>query len=313
MKRIGICGSDVEYWKKGKIGDFILKKPMVIGHESSGIVDKIGKNVNNLKVGDRVALEPGVPCRQCELCKKGIYNLCSEMKFFATPPIDGSLCQYVCHPHDFCYKLPENVSYDDGAMCEPLSVGVHACQRANIQPGSTVAILGSGPIGLVCAMVAKAFGARKVVMSDVREERLTFAKKVVADSVVLIKNDIDVVQQLKDSVDKEIDATIECSGFESSMKSALAITKSGGVVCCVGLHDSTMNLPLMDANVREVDIKGIFRYRNTYPICIALIESGKVDIKELITHRFKLDEVEEAFEMARTGKDAIKVMFELND
>jgi L-iditol 2-dehydrogenase len=322
MTRVGICGSDVEYWQHGRIGDFVLRAPMVIGHESAGVVVAVGPGVLGLSLGDRVALEPGVPCRACDQCRTGVYNLCPRMQFFATPPVDGSLCDLVLHPADFCFKLPDTVSDDGGAMCEPLSVGVHACERANVGAGSTVLVLGAGPIGLVCMLVARAIGARRVVMTDVRPERLAFALTVGASATVLVsRNEAENIAAVKaavggDNADALFDSAIECSGFESSMRTALAATRSGGTVCCVGLHDPVMNLPLMDANVREVDIRGIFRYRNTYRKCIALLETGNIDIKPLITHRFKFDSQENliaGFEMARTGKDAIKVMFSLGD
>jgi L-iditol 2-dehydrogenase len=320
IKRVGICGSDVEYWQKGEIGPFVLKAPMVIGHESSGEVVAVGSAVTHLKVGDRVALEPGVPCQQaaCAQCARNSYNLCPEMKFFATPPVDGSLCDFAVHQADFCFALPENVSLDDGALCEPLSVGVHACERAGVTAGSRVVVLGSGPIGLVCMLVAKAMGAAHVVMTDVREERLAFAKTVGANGTVLVSRDEDAAiaaVKAARSGDELFDAAIECSGFESSMRTAMAVCRSGGIVVCVGLHDPIMRLPIMDANVREVDIRGIFRYRHTYPKAIALLAGGKLDdVRKLITHRFALNNTADllaGFEMARTGRDAIKVMFDL--
>lgn len=321
IKRVGICGSDVEYWQHGKIGDFVLTAPMVIGHESAGVVVGVGSAVAGLAIGDRVALEPGVPCQaaDCFHCSAGTYNLCPRMRFFATPPIDGSLCELVAHPASFCFKLPDGVSLEDGALCEPLSVGVHACERAGVKAGSSVCVLGAGPIGLVAMLVAKAMGARHVVMTDVREERLAFAKSVGADAAVLVSRDeaasIAAVKAARDGAEL-FDAVVECSGFESSMKTAMAVARSGGVIVCVGLHDPIMKLPIMDANVREVDIRGIFRYRHTYPKAIALLAEGKLDrVRQLITHRFPFGttaSVLDGFEMARTGRDAIKCMFVLD-
>eukprot|EP00475_Leptophrys_vorax_P039449 TRINITY_DN7131_c0_g1_i1.p1 TRINITY_DN7131_c0_g1~~TRINITY_DN7131_c0_g1_i1.p1 ORF type:complete len:373 (-),score=107.62 TRINITY_DN7131_c0_g1_i1:887-1939(-) len=314
VKRVGICGSDVHYWKHGHIGDFVLKAPMVIGHESAGVVTAVADDVKDLQVGDRVAMEPGIPCRACSLCKSGCYNLCKDMKFFATPPVDGSLAQYVIHPSDFCFKLPENVSLDEGAMCEPLSVGVYACQRARIGVGSTVAIFGAGPIGLVCFLVAKAFGAASVVITDISEERLLFAEKLGVTAAINVKNlsDVETAQRIIEASGGQVDASIECCGFESATRGAIESTKSNGVICIVGMSQPEMKLPLFKAAFREIDIRGIFRYRNTYPTCVALLSSGKVDVKPLITHRFKVDELIDAFEVARTGRDgAIKVMFEL--
>jgi len=178
MNCVGICGSDVHYWKRGGIGRFVLKKPMVLGHESSGTVYKVGSKVTSLKIGDRVAVEPGVPCRICEFCKSGRYNLCPDVKFCATPPDDGSLCKYFTHPADFCYKLPDHVRLEEGALLEPLSVAVHACKRGNIFAGSHVLILGSGPIGLMTLLTAKAMGASKIVVTDLLESRLAWLKNL---------------------------------------------------------------------------------------------------------------------------------------
>merc|ERR1719210_974015 len=180
MDSVGICGSDVHYWTHGAIGDFVVKKPMVIGHESAG---EVGPGTN-LKVGDRVALEPGVPCRMCEYCRTGLYNLCPEMRFFATPPIDGSLTTYVKHAADYCFKLPDNVSYEEGALCEPLSVGVYACQKCNVQPEETLLIEGAGPIGLVVMKVSRAFGATRIIMTDISDARLNAAKERGADVII---------------------------------------------------------------------------------------------------------------------------------
>jgi L-iditol 2-dehydrogenase len=178
---VGICGSDVHYWVNGCIGDFIVRAPMVLGHETSGVVAQVGSGVKHLKQGDRVAIEPGVPCRMCQYCKHGQYNLCPDMGFCATPPYDGTLTRYFAHPADFCYKLPDHVSFEEGAMLEPLSVAVQACRRANITFGENVLICGAGPIGLVNLLTAKAQGAAKVCITDIDEHRLSVAKSLGAD------------------------------------------------------------------------------------------------------------------------------------
>ncbi|KAL2550316.1 Sorbitol dehydrogenase [Forsythia ovata] len=162
MKAVGICGSDVHYLKEMKLADFIVKEPMVIGHECAGIIEEVGAEVKHLVPGDRVAIEPGISCWRCNLCKEGRYNLCTDMKFFATPPVHGSLANQIVHPADLCFKLPDNVSLEEGAMCEPLSVGVHACRRANIGPETNVLVMGAGPIGLVTLLAARAFGSPRI-------------------------------------------------------------------------------------------------------------------------------------------------------
>jgi len=311
IKTVGICGSDVHYWTHGRIGDFIVKSPMVLGHESSGVVEEVGSAVSHLKKGDRITLEPGVPCRSCNFCKEGRYNLCPDVKFMATPPVDGSLANYITHPADFCYKLPDHVSFDEGAMCEPLSVGIHACNRAHVVLGSKVLIMGAGPIGLMCLLAAKASGATTVILVDLKEDRLKVALSLGATAT------IEATKDVREEIEKlglgPIDVTIECSGAEPAIKTAIRATKSGGVVVLVGLGPPEIKLPIVDAAVREVDIRGIFRYANTYPKALALIASGKVDVKPLITHHFDFKDVIKAFETSRDmSGGAIKVCIHVN-
>jgi len=317
VKSVGICGSDVHYWTHGEIGPFVLKAPMILGHESSGQVVQVGAKVKHLKVGDRITMEPGYPCRRCNHCKVGRYNLCVDMIFWATPPYDGSLSNYVTHPADFCFKLPDHVSYDEAALCEPLSVGVHAVSRANVGVGSNVLITGAGPIGLVSLLAARGAGAGHVIVTDVRPERLAVAKEMGADFVIDVSkfSEAEVLQQLATMV-PEIDVTIECSGATPSICLGIKGTRSGGVLVLVGLGAAEVKIPLVEAAVREVDIRGVFRYANSYPKALALIASGKLNLKPLITHHYKLEEVIEAFTVAKDGKDkdnkmAIKVMFHL--
>lgn len=310
---VGICGSDVHYLTHGAIGDFVVKEPMILGHESSGTISKIGENVTNLAVGDRVALEPGIPCRHCEFCKCGRYNLCPDVRFLATPPVHGNLVRYHVHDSDFCYKLPDHVSFEEGAILEPLSCAVHACKRAGISVGKKVLICGSGPIGLLCLLTAKAMGAGQVCMTDISEARLQIAKALGADYIVLVENkdSFSTAGKIKDTLGAYPDITVECSGAETSIQAGIYATKSGGMMVLIGLGPANVNLPIVNAATREVDIRGIFRYANVYPIALDMIASGKIDVKPLITHRFKLEETARAFETAKTGSgNAIKVIIQ---
>lgn len=318
IKAVGICGSDVHYVKHMRCADCVMKDPMVIGHECAGIVEEIGSKVKNLSPGDRVALEPGVSCGHCKLCKEGSYNLCPDMKFFATPPVHGALANKVVHPAALCFKLPDSVSLEEGAMCEPLSVGVHACRRAGVGADTSVLIIGAGPIGLVSMMIARAFGAPRILLADVDPERLRVAKELGADVTVQVSiKDSDIDQEvlnLREAMGtSEIDVTLDCVGFSKSMTTALKATRSGGAICLVGMGHSIMTVPLTPAAGREVDILGVYRYRNTYPLCINLLKTGKIDVRPLITHRFGFSqkEVEEAFATSAGGGNAIKVMFNL--
>ncbi|CAF99680.1 unnamed protein product, partial [Tetraodon nigroviridis] len=323
MHSVGICGSDVHYWQHGRIADFVVKDPMVLGHEASGRVVKVGPAVKHLKVGDRVAIEPGVPREMDEYFKTGKYNLSPTIFLCATPPDDGNLCRYYKHNANFCYKLPDNVTFEEGALIEPLSVGIHACQRAGVTLGSTVLICGAGPIGLVCLIVAKAMGASQVIITDLFPERLALAKELGADFQLKVTKEVEpkqLAKNVEDSLGVQPHVTIECTGVESSIQTAIYVreghsndyfsfqaTRSGGVVVVVGLGNQMVTLPLINAATREVDIRGVFRYRNTWPMAIAMLASGKVDVKPLVTHRFPLEQVVQAFETTRQGI-GIKVM-----
>lgn len=265
MDCVGICGSDVHYLVKGRIGDFIVTKPMVIGHEAAGVIAKVGKNVKHLVVGDRVAIEPGTPCRMCDHCKGGKYNLCPEMVFCATPPYDGNLTKYYKHPADFCYKLPAHVSMEEGALLEPLSVGVHACKRAGVQLGSKVLILGAGPIGLVTLLTAQSMGASNILITDIAQNRLDVAKSLGAHNTLLIDpkaKEEDMVKRVHQVMGTEPNITIDCCGFESTIRLGIFATMSGGCVVIVGMGPEEAKIPLVNALAREVDIRGIFRYCN---------------------------------------------------
>ncbi|KAJ8771468.1 hypothetical protein K2173_026645 [Erythroxylum novogranatense] len=317
MKAVGICGSDVHFLKTLKLAGYFVKEPMVLGHECAGVIEEIGTQVKNLVPGDRVALEPGISCNHCYLCKTGRYNLCPEMRFFATPPVHGSLANQVVHPAELCFKLPDNLSLEEGAMCEPLSVGVHACRRANVSIDTNVLVLGSGPIGLVTLLAARAFGVPRIVVVDVDDYRLSVSKNFGANEIVKVSTNIQDIDEEVNLIHKamggRVDVTIDCAGLNKTMSTALKATAAGGRVCLVGMCHNEMTLPLTPAAAREVEVVGVFRYINTWPLCLELLSSGKIDVKPLITHRFGFNqnEVEEAFETSARGGNAIKVMFNL--
>ncbi|KAL4613375.1 sorbitol dehydrogenase [Arapaima gigas] len=310
MHSVGICGSDVHYWQHGHIGDYKVTNPLILGHEGSGRVVRVGPGVEHLKPGDRVAIEPGVPRKVDDFFKMGRYNLSPSIYFCATPPDDGNLCRYYKHNANFCYKLPDNVTFEEGALIEPLSVGIHACRRGGVTLGSTVLICGAGPIGLVCMLVAKAMGASMVVITDLLESRLAIAKELGADFSLAVKKE-DVPTNIAKSVESLLGSqphvSIDCTGIESSIQTAIHATHSGGVVVLVGMASDTVSIPLVTVSVKELDIRGIFRYCNTWPMAIAMLASKKVNLKPLVTHRFPLEQAIKAFETTRQGL-GIKIM-----
>jgi D-xylulose reductase len=310
IKQTGICGSDVHYCTHGAIGSFILRAPMVLGHESAGIISQVGPAVKTLKVGDRVALEPGVPCRHCQRCKAGQYNLCVDMKFAATPPYDGTLCKYYVLPEDFCVKLPENVSLEEGALMEPLSVGVHIARQASIKPGESVVVFGAGPIGLLVGAVARAFGAGKIVIVDINEERLKFAEKFVQGAGIYIPQkglsaaeNAAALLKAHGLPETGVDVAVDASGATPSIQTSIFVLRTGGTYVQAGMGAPEIQFPIVEMCAKELTVKGSFRYaEGDYRLAVELVASGKVDVKQLITGRVKFEDAEEAFNAVKNGK-----------
>ncbi|XP_034047331.1 sorbitol dehydrogenase [Thalassophryne amazonica] len=310
MHSVGICGSDVHFWHDGRIGDFVVAQPLVLGHEASGRVVKVGSAVKHLKVGDRVAIEPGVPLEMDDFVKQGRYNLTPSIYFCATPPDDGTLCRYYTHNANFCYKLPDNLTFEEGALAEPLSVGIHTCRRAGVSINSTVLICGAGPIGLICMAVARTMGASRTIILDVNPQRLKLAKEMGADFTLTVEQGDapkQVAKSVQDLLGVEPHIAIDCTGAESCIQTGIYATRPGGVVVLVGACSSMTTVPLIDVTIKELDIRGIFRYCNTWPTAIDMLASKKVNLKPLVTHRFPLEQAPRAFEVAHQGL-GVKIM-----
>lgn len=307
---VGVCGSDVHYYETGRIGRFVVEKPIILGHECAGIVAAVGDNVTRFKVGDRVAVEPGVTCGTCEFCKQGRYNLCPDVEFLATPPYDGAFAQYFKHRQDFVFPIPDHLSFEEGALIEPFSVGIHAATRANIRPGSTVAVFGLGPVGLMAVVAAKAFGAGKIIAVDLEDIRIEAARKVGATLAINARKSDTIKQILEFTDGRGVDVAIEAAGHPRTLQDALASVCRGGRLAIVGLPAQD-NIPLNIPEIadKEVDVYGIFRYANTYPKGIDILSSGMVDVKGLVTGRFSLEQTAQALEEARVNKAKhIKIM-----
>lgn len=308
----GICGSDVHYWVEGRIGDFVVEKPMVLGHESAGTVVEVGPAVTAVKPGDRVAIEPGTPCRHCEPCLAGKYNLCIAMKFAATPPYDGTLAGFYTAPEDFLYKLPTHVSLQEGALIEPLAIAVHIARQASITPGQSVIVMGAGPVGLLCAAVAKAYGASTIVAVDIQPARLEFAKKFVATHIFTperVPAEENAKRLLKEAgLPNGADAVIDASGAEPSIQASIHALKRGGTYVQGGMGKPDITFPIVTMCVNEITMKGSFRYGSgDYKLALELVSSGKIDVKPLITGTVKFEQAEEAFKSVKAGK-GIKVL-----
>lgn len=313
IRDVGICGSDVHYYEHGRIGDYVVEDPLVLGHESAGEVVEVGENVDALASGDRVALEPGVPCRRCAHCKRGDYHLCEDVEFMATPPHDGAFAEYVSWPADFAYKLPESVSTTEGALCEPLSVGIHSCRRGGVGTGDTVLVTGAGPIGLMIMETAFAAGATDVIITDVVSEKLDFASERGADLTVNVaETDLEAaVEEYTDGVGADV--VIEASGAEPSIRSTIDVVRRGGTVVLVGLADeATVPFDVLDVIDNELDVHGSFRYKNTYDAAIGLLEDDAVDVAGIVDFESSLDDIDDSFQRSMRP-DVVKGMITFDD
>ncbi|HVX47072.1 MAG TPA: NAD(P)-dependent alcohol dehydrogenase [Mycobacteriales bacterium] len=281
---VGVCGSDVHYYRHGRIGDFVVDAPLVLGHEASGRIVAVGADVPAERIGERVAIEPQMPCRKCRFCKTGRLNLCPQMRFYATPPIDGAFCEYVTIGADFAHPVPDAVSDDAAALLEPVSVGVWACRKAQVRPGSSVLIAGAGPIGAVTVLAARTAGADEIVVSDPVESRRTRIASLGATRTV-----DPTAEKLPDA---HFDAFIDCSGAMPAVLSGIPAVAGGGWIVLVGMGADEMELPISVLQARELNITGVFRYVDTWPAATAVALQNSLD--SLVTARFGLDEVEAA-------------------
>ncbi len=309
VKAVGICLSDVHFLTAGRIGRFAVEKPLILGHECSGQIVDIGSEVRDLRKGDRVVIEPGVPCRRCYHCRRGKYNLCSNVAFMATPPVNGALAEYITSPEDFTYRMPDHMTYEEGALIEPLSVGLYSVRRAGTHMGDTVAVLGAGTIGLMTLMAAREGGATKIFAIDIVDFKLKFAKDMGANEVINSKES-DPVSKILELTDGEgVDAVFDAVGLPETIQQAIRIVRKGGVVVLTGMGYATPDVPVgvLEVITKELDLRGVFRYANVWQDCIGLVGSGRINVKKLITHKFTLDSIKEAFEKAEQGLDSVKV------
>ena len=307
---VGICGSDLHYYENGRIGDYIVEPPFVLGHEPGGVVVEVGNKVKHLNIGDRVALEPGKTCGHCEFCKTGRYNLCPDVIFFATPPVDGVFQEYVAHEADLCFKLPENVSTLEGALIEPLAVGFHAAIQGGACIGQTAVVMGAGCIGLVSMMALKAMGVSNVYVVDIMEKRLEKALELGATGIINAKEKNAIEEVMKITNNNGCDLVIETAGTEITTVQAIHMAKKGSNIVLVGYSKSgEMTLPMSLVLDKELTFKTVFRYRHIYNMAIEAVASGKVNLKGIITNEFDLDDVQKAMDYSVNNKaDIVKAL-----
>jgi D-xylulose reductase len=311
---VGVCGSDVHYYTHGRIGPFVVNEPMVLGHEAAGIVEEVGEGVSHLAPGDRVCMEPGVPDPGSRASRLGMYNVDPAVRFWATPPVHGVLTPHVVHPAAYTFKLPDNVSLAEGAMVEPFAVGMQAAAKAGITPGDTAVVLGAGPIGTMVALAALAGGCARVVIADLAQPKLDIAARYQGIIPVNIRE-----ARLAEEVSRltqgwGADLVFECSGAAAAWQGLWDLLRPGGAVVVVGLPVDPVPFDVAAASVREARVETVFRYAHQYERAIALMASGKVDLKPLITETFAFEDSVRAFERAAEGRPGdVKLQIRLRD
>ncbi|OCT47938.1 putative D-xylulose reductase A [Cladophialophora carrionii] len=311
VKFVGVCGSDVHFWSHGGLnGKFVSEsQPLVMGHECSGVIYAVGSSVNHLKPGDNVAVEPGQPCRSCDWCKEGLYNLCPEMKFAACPPdAPGCLTKFFKISADFCYKLPPGVSLQEGVLAEPLAVAAHAVRMIGLRPGQSLVIFGAGTIGLVCGAVARIFGAKKIVSVDLLDHKLEFAKGFSKSRT--FKPDLTASPEenaarliRENELGLGADAVIEATGAETSVITAIHVLRPGGHCVQTGLGKPVISFPILAMSEKELHMHGAFRYnQGDFKVAMDAIEAGNFPFKSLISNIFEFEQATDAWEATRQGR-----------
>jgi L-iditol 2-dehydrogenase len=309
----GLCGSDIHFFERGRLGPFVVDRPYIPGHEASGVVVRAAADGSGPPEGTRVTIEPGIPCRRCAECKSGRYNLCPDVVFMSAPPVNGTFTEQVAVVTDFVHPLPDAMDDEIGAFVEPVSVGVQACTRAGLQAGGTVVVLGAGPIGLITLLVARAFGAARLIVVDRIHSRLVLAGRLGALVIDASKPGIDVPAEVNQMTDgRNAEVVFDATGSSAACSMAPFLAARGGSVTLIGWPETSM--PPMPVDVimeRELDLHGVNRYCNTYPRAIALMAAGAIDPRPLVSHRYPFASVCEAFDFASLHREeTIKVLVE---
>lgn len=312
VRTVGVCGSDMHYYTHGRIGPFVVNAPMVLGHEASGVVIEMGEQVRHLAVGDRVCMEPGIPDPASRAAKLGIYNVDPAVRFWATPPVHGCLTPEVVHPAAFTYRLPDHVSFAEGAMVEPFAIGMQAALRARIQPGDIAVVTGAGPIGMMTALAALAGGCAKVYVSDLAQPKLDIIGAYPGIETINIRNMPAAEAMARASDGWGADVVFECSGAAPAVLGVPQLARPGGTVVLVGMPVDPVPFDIVGLQAKELRVEIVFRYANVYDRAISLIAAGKVDLKPLISLTVPFRDSIAAFDRAVDGRETdVKIQIEM--
>ena len=313
LHTVGICGSDVHYYTHGRIGPFVVNAPMILGHEASGTVIEVGSEVATFREGDRVCMEPGIPDPNSKATRLGMYNVDPAVRFWATPPVHGILRPTCVHPEAFTFKLPDAVSFAEAAMVEPLAVGVHAATKAGVKPGDIAVVMGAGPIGLVTALAALAAGCARVYVTDLAAKKLEIAENLTPAITGVNVGQDDLLARVKADTDGwGCDIVFEATGSPKAAASVFEPLAPGGRVVMIGGQSAPISYDAGAAMIREARVENIFRYAHVFPRCVAMLASGAIDVKPLITRTFGFGDSVRAFEIAASAPPAdVKMQIEL--
>lgn len=311
-RAVGICGSDLHYYLEGRIGDFVVDAPMVLGHEASGVVTEVGEDAGHLAVGDRVCMEPGIPNFQSPQALAGRYNLDPGVRFWATPPVHGCLRETVVHPANLTFRIPDTMSFEEGALAEPAAVGVYSVERSGLSPGGTAVVIGAGTIGIVTALAADAAGCGKIYITDVKQDKLDFVDSRFGDRITTVNlNRRNAADVLADDGLPGADAVFEASGSPAAYGNITDLSVPGGALVLIGMPPDSVMMDVVALQVKEIRVEPIFRYVNAFPKTVSLIASGKLRVSPLVTKRYPMKNAVDAFEYAAGGPPSeVKVMID---
>lgn len=312
MKTVGVCGSDIHYYLSGKIGSQIVSYPFTVGHEGAGVVEAVGSGVTMVKPGDRIAIEPAMPCWECDQCRAGRPHTCRKLRFLGCPgQAEGSLSEYIVMPETSCYKIPDQISYDEAAISEPLAIGLYAVKQSLSKKGAKVGILGFGPIGMSVLLSARAMGAKEVYITDKIDERLQIARR--SGAVITANPDReDVVEKISTEVPELLDVVFECCGQQDAVDNAVELLKPGGKLMIIGIPEfNRWSFPVDKSRHKELTIQNIRRQNEAVQPALDMIAGGEISVSEMATHRFSFKKTKEAFDLvAGYGDGVMKAMID---
>lgn len=314
MKVVGVCGSDVHYYTTGRIGSQIVQYPFTVGHEGAGIVKKTGKNVTRVRTGDRIAIEPAMPCFECDQCRKGRENTCRNLRFLGCPgQAEGCLCEYILIPETSCIPIPDHMTFDEAAISEPLSIGLYGVKRSMPVSGMNIAVLGFGPVGMSVMLAARAMGANKIFVTD----KLDYRNEIAGSSGAYLTGNPDkedVVRKIVDQIPEEIDVVFECCGQQEAMENAVDMVKPGGKIMIIGIPEfDNWSLRADKMRRKEITTINVRRQNHCVEEAIQMIASNTVDVSNMVTHRFRLEHAQRAFELVTVyGDQIMKAMIDIN-